>query len=274
MQLHRLRTLCAALPLALIMAAAPGVFAEDGLPDEPGVKTPSEKAQARDAAIDRGFLTSHAETIGAKQWAINAYELVFLGVTYGFTNDIQMSLSTLLPVTTDIPLVLALQPKFVIARTPETVVALRVPFTYVKDTSGNGSSAGFLGAGLLVDHYFGPSGRIGLHAGLLVAGVFGDFDFDAGGDGDGLSLADGAAFELDLGASFGVSNSVKLILEGQIFAAAGDGGFEVADVVLINYGVRIHGSGLAGDLGFIRPIGIDTDPLLLGIPYVAISARF
>jgi len=272
MQLHRLRTLCAALPLALITAAAPGVFAEDGLPDEPGVKTPSEEAQARDAAIDRGFLTSHAETIGAKQWAINAYQLVFLGVTYGFTDDIQLSLSTLLPVTTDIPLVLALQPKFVIARTPETVVALRVPFTYLQDTSGDGSALGFLGAGLLVDHYFGPSGRIGLHAGLLVAGVFGNFNFT--NSGDGLSFADGAGFQLDLGASFGVSNSVKLILEGQIFAAAGDGGFEVGDVVLINYGVRIHGGGLAGDLGFIRPIGVDTDPLFLGIPYAAISARF
>lgn len=274
MHLHRLRNLFVSVPLAII-AAAPGALAEDGLPDEPRAdKTPAELAQARDAAIDRGLLTSHAETIGDGKWAINAYELIFVGVTYGFTEDIQASLSTLVPITTDIPLVLALQPKFVLARTPKTVVAVRVPLTFAKDTTGNGSSFGSFGAGLLVDQYFGPRGRIGLHAGLLVTGVFGDFNFDGDGDSSGMTIGDGAGFELDLGASFGVSEAVKLILEAQVFAAAGDGGFKVADAALINYGVRIGGRGFAGDLGFIRPIGVDTDPLLLGIPYVAISARF
>jgi len=274
----RLRTLCAALPLVLVTAFAPAALAEEGPSPPISELPPSEQARERDAAIDRGFLTSHAETIGKGKWAINAYELVFLGLTYGFSDDIQVSLSTLLPVVEDIPLVLALQPKFVLARTPETVVALRVPFTYVNDLSSNSNSAGTLGAGLVVDHYFGPTGRIGLHAGLLVTGVFGDFTFsdgnnDGADDSDRVGFANGAVFELDLGASFGVSNAVKIIVEGQIFAAAGEGGFEVADVVLINYGVRIHGSGLAGDLGFVRPIGIDSS-LILGVPYVAISARF
>lgn len=279
MLIHRLRTICAALPLALVTAFAPAALAEE-TPDVPFSELPpSEKARERDAAIDRGFLTSHAETIGKGQWAINAYELVFLGVTYGFTDDIQVSLSTLLPIVEDIPLVLALQPKFVLARTPETVVALRVPFTYINDLSSDSNSVGTLGAGVVVDHYFGPTGRIGLHAGLLVTGVFGDFNFsdedeDGNDDSDSVAFADGAGFELDLGASFGVSNAVKIILEGQIFAAAGDGGFEVGEVVLINYGVRIHGSGFAGDLGFIRPVGNVDTGLILGLPYVAISARF
>jgi len=196
---------------------------------------------------------------------------MLLAVPAGSTEDFRAPFRPLGPVTTAIPLVLALKPKFVLARTPTTVVAVRVPLTFAKDTSGDGSSFGSFGAGLLVDHYFGARGRIGLHAGFLVTGVFGDFSFD--GDDD-FTIGRGAGFELDVGASFGVSNAVKLILEAQIFAGAGDGGFKVSDVALINYGVRIGGPGFAGDLGFIRPVGVDTDPLLLGIPYVAISARF
>jgi len=238
-------------------------------PDEAPGQSPAAGARARDAAIDRGFLTAHAETIGRDKWAINAYELVFIGVTYGFTDDIQASLSTLLPVTTDIPLVLALQPKFVLARTDTTVVALRVPLTFVTGTDGEGS-IGTFGAGALVDHYLDPRGRIALHGGLLVSSAFGSpFDLS-----DAFDLAQGAIFELDLGASLGVSRVVKLLLEVQTFAALGTGGFEVAHAVLVNYGLRLHGDSLAGDLGFIRPIGVDTDPLLLGIPYLALSSRF
>lgn len=255
------------LALLACLAFATPALAEDGL--EPGENTdpstPAELAQDHDAAVDRGFLTAHAETIGEGKWAFNAYDLLFVGLTYGFTDDIQVSLSTLLPVTSDIPLVLAFQPKFVLVRSDDTVVSLRTPLAFA---SSDGDTAGVIGAGVLLDQYLDKDGRFALHAGFLVAGAFGVFD------SGGFDFGDGALFELDLGASLGVASILKIILEVQLAAVASEDGFEIADVALVNYGVRFFSGSIAGDLGFTYPVGGDVDDLLLGIPYLAFSARF
>lgn len=258
------------MSLVCTMLLAPAALAGEGGEGVQG-STPTEMARARDAAVDRGLLTSHAETIGKDQWAFNAYELFFVGITYGFTDDIQASLSTLIPVTTDIPLVLAIQPKFVLARTPDLVLSLRTPVTIVssfeEDVDG---TAGTVGAGLLLDYRLDAEGRFAFHAGLLASGLFG-----AGFDSvDGFTFAEGAVFELDVGMTFSLSNLVTLLVEVQSFAAAGSGGFDVADGVLLNYGIRFHSGSIAGDLGFIRPIGTGDDNFFLGVPYLAFSARF
>lgn len=245
--------------IATLSLTAPAL-AEDGTD-----ATPAELAQQHDAAVDRGFLTAHAETIGKGQWAINAYDLVFLGLTYGFTDDIQVSLSTLLPITTEIPLVLALQPKFVLMRSDDTVVSLRTPLAIA---NSDGETLGVLGAGVLLDQYLDRDGRFALHAGLLVAGAFGDFS------SSDFEIAEGALFELDLGASLAVASILKIIIEVQLAAGVTKDGFELADGALVNYGVRFFSGGIAGDLGFTYPVGVDVDELVLGIPYLAFSARF
>lgn len=251
------------------MLLAPAVLAGEGGEGSQG-GTPTELARARDASVDRGLLTTHAETIGAGQWAFNAYELFFVGLTYGFTDDIQASFSTLVPVTTDVPLVLAIQPKFVLARTPEMVVSLRTPVTIVHSFDSGDGTLGTFGAGILLDRRLDAEGRIALHAGLLASGAFG-----AGFDSiDGFTIGKGAFFELDLGMTFSLSNLVSLLIEVQSFAAVTSDGFDVADGVLLNYGIRFHSGSIAGDLGFIRPIGIEDSGFLLGVPYLAFSARF
>jgi len=255
--------------LALVMTMTPTAFAGEGGEGTQG-GTPTGLARARDASVDRGLLTAHAETIGKDQWAFNAYELFFVGITYGFTDDIQASFSTLLPVTEDVPLVLAIQPKFVLARTPEMVVALRTPVTIVNSFDSDGGLLGTFGAGILIDYRLDAQGRFAFHGGILASGVFG-----AGFDSiDGFEVGKGAFFEFDLGFTFSLSNLVTLLVEMQSFAAAGEGGFDVADGVLLNYGIRFHSGSIAGDLGFIRPIGIEDSGFLLGVPYLAFSARF
>jgi len=247
------------LLVALSFALSTPAFAEDGV-------TPTDAARQNDASIDRGLVTTHAETIGEGKWAINAYELIFLGVTYGFTDTIQASLSTLLPIVEDIPLVLALQPKFVLMRTADTVLSLRTPLTF---TSSDGETAFTFGAGVVLDQRLDDAGRFALHAGLLATGVAGSIV----SLGDDVDVAEGAVLELDVGVTLGVASMVKIIVELQGFAAISDAGFEVVDAALLNYGVRFHGGSLAGDIGFIRPIGVDSD-LILGVPYLAFSARF
>ncbi|MCC6620173.1 MAG: hypothetical protein IT385_02900 [Deltaproteobacteria bacterium] len=265
-----MRALVVSLAIATTAIHAPSALAEDAVPDSPAA-TPTRLARARDASIDRGFLTAHAETIGEGKWAFNAYELIFIGLTYGFTDDIQASISTLLPIVEDIPLFIAIQPKFVLMRSPETIVSLRTPVTIGSsfDSDAEGTIVTF-GAGVLVDQRLDAAGRFAMHAGLLASGAAGG-GFDLTSD---FEAADGAFFELDLGVTLGVASILKLLFEVQALAVVSEDGFEFADFVLFNYGVRFFSGSIAGDLGFIRPIGIDTDELILGVPYLAFSARF
>jgi hypothetical protein len=73
-----------------------------------------------------------------------------------------------------------------------------------------------------------------------------------------------------------VSNHVKLL--GELTALAGrtsSDDFDNAPVVLVGYGVRFYASSLAGDIGFIKPVGDGaTDEFLLGLPFVNVSYRW
>lgn len=274
---HRTRALArlsglAACTAALVVAAwSSRAAAEEPLqtgdPSQQQGRTAAELAQDRDASIDRGFLTAHADTIGAGNWAINSYELFFLGVSYAPTEDFEIALSTALPVAEGFPIFLSLAPKYVFYRAPDTVVAVRGTFWY-GSVVGEDDSIGAFNVGVLLDQYLDHDGRFALHASLSAGSVFGVFD------SDDFELADGALFQLDLGITLGVAQVAKLLVEAQIFAASTKDGFEVAPVVLLNYGIRFHGKTLAADLGFIRPIGDVDSGLILGLPFVAFSARF
>jgi hypothetical protein len=93
----------------------------------------------------------------------------------------------------------------------------------------------------------------------------------------GITISEGALLQLDAGFTAGLTDLVKVLVEAKMLAAYADGKFEVADAVLLNYGVRFHGKSLAADLGFLRPFvkGQDNDgPFVLGLPFVSFSYRF
>ncbi|MFO0751631.1 MAG: hypothetical protein U1F43_39090 [Myxococcota bacterium] len=255
-----------ALALGPAALAAPGPI-DPNAPGQGDSGTPAERARDHDASIDRGFLTPHAETIGAGNWAINSYELLFLGLTYAPSDDFEIALTTSLPVAEGFPILLSLAPKYVFYRSPDTVVAVRGLLWY-GSTLGEDDSLGSFSAGIVIDQYLDQRGRFALHASLSAGGAFGSFDSSE------LTVASGALFELDLGVTLGVASVAKLLVEAQIFAGKTDDAFRVAPVVLLNYGIRFHGKGLAADLGFIRPVGDVESDLILGLPFVAFSARF
>jgi len=256
------RLFTAALTVAALTASAP-TFADVPPPA-------ADAARSRDASIDRGFLTSHAETIGEDRWSINSYELVLLGVTYGVTNDFQLSLMTTLPVVEGMPLYLAFNGKFVFYRDDSTVAAVRGQFVYATELDDGGDDAiGLFGAAVLVDHYLDAAGRFSLHAGVSVNGAFG-----VGLATGGVDVAEGAFITFELGASFGLTSGFKLQVETLIPALSTASDFEFAPFALVNYGFRFHGGELAADLGFMKPVGDTDDTFLLGFPFVAFSARF
>lgn len=261
------RIASASVAAALLPTLAVPAYAEAPPLDE---RPATLIARDRDASADRGVTTGHAETIGKGNWTINSYELFLLGATYGFSDDFQISATTLLPIFEDIPFVFALAPKFVVNRGQQHALAIRGDVWIGTSTGDDGTTLGRVSVGPVFDYFFDRQGRYAFHAGLNIGGIFGGID----GSG-GISFAEGLLIGLDLGFTLGVARGFKLIVEGQLFAGYSAAGFTVAEVALLNYGVRFHGADLAVDLTFLRPVGdVDPGPLVMGLPFVAFSARF
>lgn len=258
-----------ALALVLVFAVSSNVRAD--APDRTdGDPIPAvDLARERDASVDRGFLMTHAETIGEDRWTINSYELFLLGLTYGVSDRFQLSFTTSLPVVADFPLLLSLAGKWAFYRDRNTVMAARVLIAWATQLSGGDESVGVFMGSFFVDNYLDDAGRFALHGGITIGGAFGT-GFDSGG----ITVADGALLGLELGVTLGVAEIVKLYIEAEIPAATSHGEFEFAPVVLLNYGVRFHSGTIAGDIGFIRPVGDTDSDFILGFPFVAFSARF
>jgi len=257
------------LALALLVAV-PAAHADVPPPVAAPATTPADLARDRDASIDRGFLMTHAETIGEGYFSINSYELFLLGVTYGVSDDFQLSFTTSLPVVEDMPLLLSLAGKWAFYRTPTTVLAARVLVAWESILGDSDEGIGVVTGSFFFDNYLDADGRFALHGGISIGGAFGT-GFDSGG----IQFADGALIGIELGFTLGLADSFKLYVEGQIPAASVNGNFEFAPFGLVNYGVRFHGHTISGDIGFIRPVGEDIDdPFILGLPFVALSARF
>jgi hypothetical protein len=261
------RVASACVAAALVPSFALPANAEEPPMGSAGDAPASVLARKRDASVDRGVTTGHAETIGKGNWSINSYELFLIGATYGISDDFQISATTLLPIFKNLPFVFALAPKFVVNRGAQHALAIRGDVWVGVDGD---TTLGRVSVGPVLDYFFDRQGRFALHAGLNIGGVFGGID----GSG-GISFAEGLLIGLDLGFTLGVAKGFKLIVEGQVFAGYSAAGFNVAEVALVNYGVRFHGESLAVDLTFLRPVGdFDVGPLVMGVPFVAFSARF
>ena len=73
----------------------------------------------------------------------------------------------------------------------------------------------------------------------------------------------------------GVSRHVKLLAElTSITARNSQDDWDNMPGVLASYGVRFHTADIAGDVGFIKPIGEDTGDLIMGLPFVNVSYRW
>jgi hypothetical protein len=223
------------------------------------------QARMRDASIDRGFIVSHAETLPEGMWALNSYELVGIGLSYGITEDVEVSIISLVPIVAGMPLVAAPSVKWAFHRTEDQVLSAKLGLNYIGISDVGG---GTFSAGLYHDFFFDPDGFYSMHLGVEVGGFFGQLDGSVG-------TADGAFLLFDLGFSAQLSDSIKLMAEFLLPAATNGEEFAVSPIMNVTYGIRWFGEGLSVDLGFLRPFGDEDlgDVLIMGVPYVAFSGR-
>jgi hypothetical protein len=232
--------------------------------------TPAAAAIAADPNIDRGFLLPTAMTQPAGSITYNNYELLLHGVSYGITDRVQASLTVLSPIVRDMPFVGYAAIKGRVVSTDRFNLALQASFggghiTVLDD----GQSFYSAGAGAIASYCLrsdcssllsaSATYQLGLHT---------------------LTSLSERVDTLIYGASVvhRVSQHVKLL--GEVTSAAGTSGnnpdgFQNLDGVLVGYGVRFTAHDLAGDVGFVKPVGpaVD-DEFLLGLPFVSVSYRW
>jgi hypothetical protein len=246
------------IALTLMMVNAP-VFAQSNA---------VSLAKQRDASIDRGFIMSHAETLNEGELTLNSYELFLAGMSYGITDDLEVTLTTLLPIVREMPIVLSPQMKWVFLRGDQQVMSAKLNVTFATLTGEDSSSGGTISGGVSHDFYFDKEGRYAMFSGLDIGGVFGNVD-------EGWQMGKGFVMAANLGFSAQVADFMKVMVEGVVPALYADKQFEISDIVNLTYGVRFFGEDLAVDLGFIRPLGEEMadSGILMGLPYVAFTAR-
>ena len=215
-----------------------------------------------DVSAGRNIATASAETVEGGTVTVSNYELVFMGLTYGVTDNLQLSTTTLLPIFQGMPLTLLATAKYRAVATKHFILSVQSGAFVAPGLSS-------LGVGVHADFIFDRKGTIVVSAGAQGALLR---------EGDRGMGSRGARFEsvLLLNAAFSavLARHAKILLEVLLPASgmlAGQTQF-YAEGTMLNYGVRFFGSGIAVDLTFLRPISVEEFPL--GIPFVAASARF
>ena len=256
----------AAPPIAPMTAPAPVA----GQVTAPPAELPADIARLEDPNIDRVFLMPSADTQPKGTLAFNDYELFLLGLTYGVTDNFQVSATALAPIVEEMPIVLSGSGKLRLVSEGRVHFALQGTLTYLEDRSDSdfegdseGSALG-LSAGALATFCLDAPCRSALHA--SVTGFLPVAENTSSGD---------FAVVYSAGATIKVAKHVKLL--GEVTSAGiseSNGGFDAAEGALLSYGVRFFSDSVAGDIGFVKPVGEGgDDELVAGIPFINFTFR-
>jgi hypothetical protein len=251
-------------------AAAPATSVYANTADATAVAVAPAQAVGADPNIDRGFLLPTAMTQPAGSLTYNNYELVLHGLTYGISDNVQLSATALSPITRDMPFFGTAALKLHQAAGERLHLALQTSASY-GHVFGESADLVTLGAGGLASFCLRAD-----CSSLLTAAATYQLLVDASGDPGSA----GTAHLLIYGASVvhRVGRHVKLLGEVTSATVRGpDDHFDNAPGVLVSYGVRFHGDSLAGDIGFMKPLSTEgevNDALLLGLPFISVSYRW
>jgi hypothetical protein len=233
-------------------------------PVPPPVQAPVSKVDKGvldDANSGRAWLMPTGLSDPAGTWSFSDFELLLIGAGYAVTDELSVSLTTLLPITNDIPFWMLANVKYQIINSGRVRGAVQAAFTYSRDTSGSTTSS--LGAG-----------EVG---GALTLCLDDECHSHASG-----FLGAGFAQESDAAVPFLVAGSiagrlnkhVKIVVEADSAFIAGKIN-ETANGFLLWYGVRFTSRNIGVDLGLMKPIydGSSNDTLVLGFPFVSFTYR-
>jgi hypothetical protein len=173
-----------------------------------------------------------------------------------------------MPIFEDQPFFVWLTGKYAAYRSETLVFSPLVSFD-IFTADGDTVISGALGA--LLDVILGDRGQGAVSFGLIAAFPLSVSDSIS----NDLDLFDDIGLLLNVSFSWEVARIVKLLLEVDLPAGLHNGEFDVAEGVLINYGVRFFNETFAGDIAFVRPVGGDgDDPFILGFPLATFTVRF
>lgn len=263
-------TLKIVIPALLLGLSSPRLAAAattDGEPPATTVATPSNQTPgvAADPNADRAFILPTAMTQPGHSATYNNYELLLHGLTYGITDRVQTTVTVLSPIVKDMPFLGIAAVKWRFLATQRFHMALQgsAGLGHVFDSSPSSNSNGYtLGGGAFATACL----REDCSSILSASATYQHF-FSGNNDGN-LVIYGGSLVH-------GVSQHVKLLAE--VASAAASGGSSDLDNMpgaLFGYGVRLHTSNIASDIGFVRPVGEDTGDFLLGLPFVNVSYRW
>lgn len=226
---------------------------------------------------DRGLLGRRAETLSYESRNAGRYSsgwnviltgrrLVFANLSYAPTEDVQADFTGLASFTSS-TLAAMLEARWVVAR------AARVSFAVqgrglVVSPKGSHEEVALAGAGVLGEFYLDATRFFVLSAGVTLGYVGGSVALAQ------ESMGDGAWILLELGASVSLGESpVRLLSEMWLPAVPVGGTFEVAPLLLIANGFRIHTELLSLDLGWLQVAGHVAGIPKSGFPWFAIGTR-
>jgi hypothetical protein len=216
-----------------------------------------DQGVANDPNMDSAWLAPTGFTMPKGKWAFHDHELFFIGMSYGVTDRLQLSATTLVPVTSDQGLFAIFSGKAQIIRQGRVRLALHGALNTVTN-SEDSVNALTLGGALSLCLDASCDSALNAYAGT------------------GIALEDGQSeLPLLLSASVikKVSSRVKLVAEIDTGMIVGG---ERADAYLGWYGLRFHNKNMAADIGFMKPFGpaLDGEDVFpIGFPWLKFTYR-
>lgn len=249
-----MRFLLAWLPLLIAVALPAPARAQPPSMTEVTRAAPAE--QARDSHLGGGILLPTAETQPAGTTIVGNYELAVMGVSYSPTDDLQLSLTALAPITTDIPLIALPSVKLRLLGRERFHVAVIGSASYVRDQGvGAAAVAGGVVGSLCLDDDCNSL----LSASVGLAHLFVEDEENP----DGMDLTVGGVSWVQR-----VAPRVKLLVE------VGRATLDPESLGYAGYGIRLYSERLAADLTFLVDAEGDAAELFpLGVPFAALSWR-
>ncbi|MEC7986409.1 MAG: hypothetical protein VX278_14685 [Myxococcota bacterium] len=236
-----------------------------------------EFRKSSDAAATRGLLLPSAETLNKGEFSISSIEILFASASYGITDNVTMSFSSIIPILPGlIPFMGLLSAKFKLVSNPRFMFAVQPSIFVFPQMAG----AGIIGVQLTSDFALTEDGKWLLTLAANPQFIYADVDTggssDVDGVDDGLQIAQGAGGLLGAGIQGRVHNRVNVMAEvflpGSIAFESGD--FALVDeLTMLNAGVRFPNKNVTFDISLVRPL-LSTDFTVLGIPFVSATGRF
>jgi hypothetical protein len=260
------RSLLVCLLGGLPLAASAQVAAPPPPPPPPDgtvVAAPMNPGLDEDPHIDRAWFSPTAITQPRGTASFNDWELALLGITYGVTDNFQLTGMVVPPIVEDMPFIGMVSAKLGGAISDRVHVAALAGVGYAHVDDDQGTAAGLGGAlSLCIDEEC---------ASLISAYAYGVWFWEETDD----------AFPIAFGVSLigRLGRHVKLVVEVSSAGVLARDDSELAEGIVVGYGVRFFTGNIAGDVGFIRPFAFDgdddfADELILGVPAVTFSYRW